>query len=135
MTGEYTLVQLGSEFGGVYMNASPDLAALVATGTELARYYTGTEYGVLDGSGSVIWSSGEKRRYVLARLLGAIEQMLSPGFDLEKLLRIGATIAQTHPDWRLVIYDPDRRTIWQTGDKGLNPREGGDENERNRFNA
>lgn len=114
VSGEYSLVQLGSEFGGVYINASSDLAALVAAGAELARYYTGTEYGVLDSSGSVIWSSGEKRRYVLVRQLGDIEQMLNPGFDLAKLLHAGTAIAQTYPDWRLVIRDPEHRTIWKS---------------------
>ena len=95
------------------MNAGPDLAALVAAGTGLARYYTGTEYGVLDGSGSVIWSSGEVRRYVLVRLLGDTEQMLSPGSDLVKLLQIGAAITQAHPDWQIAIRDPERRIIWK----------------------
>lgn len=114
MQGEYILVQLGSEFGGVYMNADPDLAALVAAGTELARYFPGTEYGVQNSSGAVIWSSKEKRRYVLARQIGDIDQLLAPGLDLVKLLKIGSTIAQAHPDWQLAIRDPERRIIWQS---------------------
>lgn len=101
------------------MNASSDLAALVSAGTGLARYYTGTEYGVLDGSGSVIWSSGEARRYVLVRLLGNTDQMLSPGSDLVKLLQIGTAIAQAHPNWQIAIRDPERRIIWE-----VNPPDG-----------
>lgn len=121
----YELLQIDDDTGGLYIKGGTDLPSLLSGGAELVQRYPGTAY-IVQTAGKTIWQSDHPQRYILARQIGDLEQLIMPGCDPVKLLQIGSAIASANPDWALAVRDSERVIIWSNKKDALGQAEDAD---------